>query len=67
MRTNFIHHADLDPEEEENPAQESFFSRAGQSRSQWYHLSAASNHFQSADSLSAGGTPSCSSIQGQCQ
>ena len=51
-------------DDEDNPAQESFFSQVGQRESHWFHLSAASNHFQSSDSLSAGGTPTCSSIQG---
>ena len=58
---------DADPvNDEDNPAQESFFSQVGQRESHWFHLSAASNHFQSSDSLSTGGTPSCSSIKGQC-
>ncbi|KAA6424201.1 MAG: hypothetical protein FRX49_06160 [Trebouxia sp. A1-2] len=44
--------------------QESFFSNPEQADPAWFHLSAASNHFQSADSLSTSGTPSCSSITG---
>ncbi|KAL3131291.1 hypothetical protein ABBQ38_000584 [Trebouxia sp. C0009 RCD-2024] len=50
--------------DDENPKQESFFSREGQQASQWFQLASSSNHFQSADSLCTGGTPSCSSMPG---
>ena len=46
------------------PGQESFFSNPQDKAPHWFHLSAASNHFQSADSLASGATPSCSSISG---
>ena len=51
-------------EEEDEEPQESFFSNAQTTRLPWFHLSAVSNHHQAADSLSANGTPSCSTISG---
>ncbi|KAL0047594.1 hypothetical protein WJX82_007383 [Trebouxia sp. C0006] len=51
-------------DDSDKEGQESFFSNPQQADPAWFHLSAASNHFQSADSLSTSGTPSCSSITG---
>lgn len=52
-------------DEDDEQCQESFFSSTGQTDPQWFRLSAASNHFQSADSLSTSGTPSCSTTTGE--
>ena len=55
---------DQETDKEDDPCQESFFSNPRQAAPKWFHLSAASNHFQSADSLSTAGTPSCSTTSG---
>lgn len=52
-------------DEDDEQCQESFFSSTGHADPQWFCLSAASNHFQSADSLSTSGTPSCSTTTGE--
>ncbi|DBA91082.1 TPA: hypothetical protein ACH3X1_016047 [Trebouxia sp. C0004] len=51
-------------DDSDEQGQESFFSNPQQADPAWFHLSSASNHFQSADSLSTSGTPSCSTITG---